>query len=134
VNILANARHAIQAVQAGNTRGERERAASGIRGEHERAAAGSTVVLDTPGVVLRTSRHDDRVVIAVADRGIGISADDLPHVFDPYYTTRRSGTGLGLPIAKNIVEGLGGSISVASRAGEGTDVRIELPLRSGTPA
>jgi two-component system sensor histidine kinase HydH len=54
-------------------------------------------------------------VISVSDRGVGIPPEDLPHVFDPYYTTRRSGTGLGLPIAKNIVEGLGGTISVTSR-------------------
>jgi len=137
VNVLANARHAVQAVQAGHARGardDREHPVPDSRGERERAASTSTVVLDTPGVVLRTSRHDDRVAISVADRGSGISADDLPHVFDPYYTTRRSGTGLGLPIAKNIVEGLGGTISVTSRAGKGTDVRIELPLRTGTPA
>ena len=55
-------------------------------------------------------------------------------MFDPYYTTRRSGTGLGLPIAKNIVEGLGGVISVTSRPAEGTDVRIDLPVRAGSPA
>ena len=53
-------------------------------------------------------------------------------MFDPYYTTRRSGTGLGLPIAKNIVEGLGGTIAVTSRQAEGTTVRIELPARPGT--
>ena len=85
-------------------------------------------------MVLRTERHESRVVISIADRGVGISPDDLPHVFDPYYTTRRSGTGLGLPIAKNIVEGLGGMISVTSRPAEGTDVRIDLPVRAGTPA
>jgi len=115
VNILVNARHAVQAV-----------AAEGPRG--------GAVVLDDPGVVLRTERHESRVVISIADRGVGISPDDLPHVFDPYYTTRRSGTGLGLPIAKNIVEGLGGTISVTSRPAAGTDVRIDLPVRAGTPA
>ena len=47
----------------------------------------------------------------------GISADDLAHIFDPYFTTRRAGTGLGLPIAKNIIEGLGGSVTVSSRRG-----------------
>jgi signal transduction histidine kinase len=48
-------------------------------------------------------------------------------VFDPYFTTRRTGTGLGLAISRNIIEGLGGTISVASRLESGTDVRIELP-------
>ena len=91
-------------------------------------------MLDEPAVVLRTAWQESRVVISVSDRGVGIPPEDLPHVFDPYYTTRRSGTGLGLPIAKNIVEGLGGTISVTSRLGEGTDVRIDLPVRAGTPA
>ena len=115
VNVLVNARHAVLAV-----------AAEGPRG--------GAVVLDDPGVVLRTERHESRVVISITDRGVGISPDDLTHVFDPYYTTRRSGTGLGLPIAKNIVEGLGGTISVTSRPAAGTDVRIDLPVRAGTPA
>jgi signal transduction histidine kinase len=118
VNILANARHAVQAVAADRPRGATRR----------------TVVLDEPSVILRTSRHESRVVISVSDRGVGISPEDLPHVFDPYYTTRRSGTGLGLPIAKNIVEGLGGTIAVTSRIADGTDVRIDLPVRAGTPA
>jgi len=126
VNILSNARHAVQAMAA-----DRQ---GGGRGERERAAQGSTVVLDEPAVVLRTSRHDSRVVISVSDHGTGISPEHLPHVFDPYYTTRRAGTGLGLPIAKNIIEGLGGTISVTSQPAKGTDVRIDLPVRAVTPA
>jgi signal transduction histidine kinase len=68
------------------------------------------------------------VLITVQDSGTGISADDMSHIFDPYFTTRRKGTGLGLPIAKNIIEGLGGSIAVASRLGEGTTIELDLPL------
>jgi len=71
----------------------------------------------------------ERVVISVRDRGPGIAADDLPRVFDPYFTTRRGGTGLGLAISKNIVEGLGGTLSVLSRPGHGTEFRIELGHR-----
>ncbi len=51
----------------------------------------------------------------------------MAHIFDPYFTTRRAGTGLGLPIAKNIIEGLGGTLAVSSRRGEGTEIRIDLP-------
>jgi signal transduction histidine kinase len=83
-------------------------------------------------VVIRTRRAGDRVTIAIVDRGAGIAPDDLAHVFDPYFTTRRAGTGLGLPIAKNIVEGLGGSLAVSSRLGEGTEILIDLPRRSNT--
>jgi len=53
----------------------------------------------------------------------------VARVFDPYFTTKRGGTGLGLPIAKNIIEGLGGSITVDSAAGRGTEMRIEFPLQ-----
>jgi len=80
------------------------------------------------GVRLSTAVDGDRVRIVIADRGTGISASDLPHVFDPYFTTKGGGTGLGLPIAKNIVEGLNGSIAVTSAPGRGTEIQIALPL------
>jgi len=57
----------------------------------------------------------------------------LARVFDPYFTTRRTGTGLGLAISRNIIEGLGGTITVSSHAGRGTDVRIELPGTARNP-
>ncbi len=82
-----------------------------------------------PTPVMLTSRSDgDRVTLTIADRGVGIEPAALAHVFDPYFTTKRGGTGLGLPIAKNIIEGLGGSIAVSSTAGQGTELRIELPI------
>jgi signal transduction histidine kinase len=68
------------------------------------------------------------VAIVIADRGAGIDRADLPRIFDPFFTTKRGGTGLGLPIAKNIVEGLGGAITVSSTPGKGTAIRVELPL------
>ena len=80
------------------------------------------------GVVLHTRLSGDGVRIVIADRGAGIEPSELAHVFDPYFTTKRGGTGLGLPIAKNIVEGLGGAITVSSTPGKGTAIRVELPL------
>jgi signal transduction histidine kinase len=103
VNILTNARHAVLARTAPPQKGS-----YGVRVVTARAASG-------------------RVAIEVRDRGVGIGPDDLARVFDPYFTTRRTGTGLGLAISRNIIEGLGGTITVSSRAGDGTDVRIELP-------
>jgi signal transduction histidine kinase len=83
---------------------------------------------DASHVVCASHASGRRVCIDIQDRGTGISADALAHVFDPYFTTKRGGTGLGLPIAKNIIEGLGGTIAVSSTLGRGTDVRIELPI------
>jgi signal transduction histidine kinase len=79
-------------------------------------------------VFLSTRSAADGVTIIVADNGVGISGADLPRVFDPYFTTKRGGTGLGLPIAKNIIEGLGGAITIASAPGRGTEMRIKLPF------
>ena len=80
-----------------------------------------------PPVVVSTGRlADHRVAISIRDRGVGIGADELSRVFEPFFTTHRNGTGLGLPIAKNIIDALGGSISVASTPGAGTRIRIEL--------
>ena len=78
--------------------------------------------------MLKTFAAANSVRITVADRGPGMTAADLAQIFDPYFTTKRGGTGLGLPIAKNIVEGLGGTIVVSSAPGSGTSIVIELPV------
>jgi signal transduction histidine kinase len=115
VNVLANSRQSVEA---------RPHAHAGGAG----TAAPVVGVADDARVVVSTRRTGDRIAIAIRDSGTGIAADDLAHVFDPYFTTRRAGTGLGLPIAKNIVEGLGGSIVVTSVPGAGTEIRIDLPM------
>jgi two-component system sensor histidine kinase HydH len=66
-------------------------------------------------------------IIKVSDTGAGIDEKDLPHVFDPYFTTKRTGTGLGLAIVHNIIEAHDGKITVASRAGEGAVFTVFLP-------
>ena len=75
---------------------------------------------------------DGSVILRVSDTGVGISAEDLPRVFDRFYrvdTSRTSGnTGLGLAIAKAIVEAHGGQIEVASQPGKGTVFTVRVPL------
>ena len=103
VNLLSNAQHAVQAKPGADVR------------------------------LLTSALGDGRVAITIRDNGQGIADQDLARIFDPYFTTRRAGTGLGLAIAKNIIEGLGGSISVVTRPGAGTDFRVELgdaPVRA----
>jgi signal transduction histidine kinase len=105
VNILANARDAALA----------------------RSARGSETPFATDIEVRVSAPRPGRVVLEVEDHGMGIDLADLPHVFDPYFTTKRTGSGLGLAIAKNIVDAMGGAISAQSRPGEGTRIRIDRP-------
>jgi signal transduction histidine kinase/CheY-like chemotaxis protein len=70
---------------------------------------------------------DSRVKISVLDYGCGIPADVLPRIFDPYFTTKSSGSGLGLATSYAIVAKHGGNLSVKSNPGEGTVFTIELP-------
>ncbi len=68
------------------------------------------------------------VAVVVRDHGVGIAADALPRVFDPFFTTREAGTGLGLSISHTIVRDHGGWIDIASEPGRGCTVRVMLPL------
>jgi signal transduction histidine kinase len=71
----------------------------------------------------------NQMTISVADTGIGIDADVLPRIFQPFFTSKkRRGLGLGLPICDRIVKSHGGRIDVASQPGQGTTFRIHLPL------
>jgi len=111
INLLVNARHAVNG--------------------HGAAVAGTgPAVAAAASVVLRTRRAGDRLHLVVVDRGAGIDAKVRAHIFDPYFTTKRGGTGLGLPITKNIVEGLGGTIGVSSAPGAGTEIVVDLPIDS----
>ncbi len=67
----------------------------------------------------------------VRDTGEGIAEGDLPQVFDPYFTTKPTGNGLGLAVVHKIVESHGGELRVQSVEGEGTAVTVELPLEEG---
>jgi signal transduction histidine kinase len=69
----------------------------------------------------------DGVVIAVSDDGCGIPREHLERIFDPFFTTKEEGTGLGLPICKQIVEQHGGTLQIESEPGRGTRVMLLLP-------
>jgi two-component system NtrC family sensor kinase len=68
------------------------------------------------------------VEIGVADTGSGIAPDVLSRIFDPFFTTKEKGTGLGLSVVYGIVEKHGGSMHVDSRVGQGTTMKVRLPL------
>jgi len=69
-----------------------------------------------------------QAIILVKDTGRGISPEALPKIFKPFFTTRKEGTGLGLSLAKGIVESHGGTIDAFSSPGLGTQFRIRIPV------
>lgn len=83
-------------------------------------------------LILRTGRgeDDDRnptAILHVIDTGPGIDDAAAARIFDPYYTTKSGGTGLGLPTARRIIEAHGGRIELHSEPGRGTDLQLTLP-------
>jgi two-component system phosphate regulon sensor histidine kinase PhoR len=89
---------------------------------------------DTGGVLLRLASDGKTLRIEVADTGIGIASEHIPHIFERFYVVDKSrskklgGTGLGLSIVKHIVQAHQGTISVESRPGEGTTFSVTLPV------
>jgi len=79
---------------------------------------------------LRTGREADHAWLEVADSGEGIPEEHLDHLFEPFFTTKEpgKGSGLGLAVVHSIVTRLGGAIDLESRVGQGTTVRVSLPL------
>jgi len=81
-------------------------------------------------IKLRTSMNDSVVEINISDNGIGIDEKYLDNIFDPYFTTKKKGSGIGLALSRRIIEQQGGSIKIESRLGKGTAVIILFPART----
>lgn len=79
-------------------------------------------------IFLRITADPHQLYISVADKGCGISKDDLSKIFEPFHTTKSYGTGLGLPIVKKIIESHNGKLHIQSEEGAGTTFLISLPL------
>lgn len=97
---------------------------------HPPAAAARELILK--------SERDDRgrepcARLHVIDTGPGIPAETLARIFDPYFTTKAGGTGLGLPTSRRLVEAHGGTIDVRTEPGRGTDFILSLPLNERSP-
>lgn len=74
-------------------------------------------------------RGEESIQLTIEDNGQGVEKNELPHIFNPFFTTRSKGTGLGLSIAYNIIEIHQGLISIESEKGKGTIVKIFIPTR-----
>jgi two-component system NtrC family sensor kinase len=91
----------------------------------------SEAVLENGEIIISTKSPDnDTIKIEISDNGIGIPEDDLPHIFEPFFSTKRdtSGIGLGLAIVHGIIKSHNGRIEVKSELGKGTTISIILPI------
>jgi len=85
--------------------------------------------MGTRGILnIRALRQGDAVELQFEDNGSGISLEDLPRVLEPYYTTKKRGTGLGLMIVQRIVQEHGAELQLESHPGRGATVKIRFPL------
>lgn len=88
--------------------------------------------IDNGGTLtIRTSvdNDDSNLLIEITDNGHGIKSKDLGHIFDPFFTSKMSGAGMGLPLTRKIIGYHHGTISVESQLGQGTCVTVTLPLK-----
>jgi len=78
---------------------------------------------------IKVDQTDEMIRLEIADTGPGIDEEQVKKIFEPFYTTKAHGLGLGMPYAKKIIDQHGGTISLSSRLGEGTTIRIEIPRK-----
>jgi signal transduction histidine kinase len=81
--------------------------------------------IEIAGEVAPEQHH---VTLTIRDTGPGMTPEQLKRVFTPFYTTKRTGLGVGLPLAKRIIERFGGRIAIDSTPGRGTTVRLSMPI------
>jgi two-component system sporulation sensor kinase A len=84
--------------------------------------------------IVAVQRSGERTIVSITDTGSGMTSEQVARAFDPYFTTRVKGTGLGLPIARQIAIAHGGQVSIRSTPGVGTTVEVCLPTKAGVSA
>jgi signal transduction histidine kinase len=82
-------------------------------------------------LIIRGFKKRQNTLISVEDTGVGIPKEDLSKIFQPLFTTKAKGQGLGLAVCKRLVEAQGGSITVKSELGRGTTFTVKIPLKKG---
>jgi signal transduction histidine kinase len=78
--------------------------------------------------------HPGTASVVIRDNGCGIAEDKLAKIFNPFYTTKKNGTGLGMGIAKKVMDAHSGRIEVQSKPGTGTEFRLSIPLADAARA
>ena len=101
---------------------------------------GGTIEIRAENVLETDTRWDyalcvhpgPHVRVSIVDTGVGIPEENIGKIFDPYFTTKGAGSGLGLATSYSIIKNHGGSVSASSKPGQGTTVSVELPAASSS--
>ena len=84
---------------------------------------------DDDGLIsIATDLEENKIIFSIIDNGCGIDKSNLEEIFEPFYTSKEMGTGLGLTIVSKIIREHGGEILVESKKNRGTEIKIEFPL------
>ncbi len=83
---------------------------------------------------MATEVLDDQFVLLVRDSGEGVAPENIPRIFEPFFSTKENGLGLGLPMTKKIIEEHGGEVEFRCLQGEGSQVKLTLPIHGGVDA
>ena len=83
-------------------------------------------------LTIRSYEKENSILIEFEDTGIGIPKENLMKIFDPFYTTKEKGTGLGLAVSYNIIKKMYGTLSVNSEVGKGSTFTIEIPMNKSS--
>ncbi len=89
--------------------------------------------VDRRRVILEAGVQEEQVVVSVADHGPGVPADRLSRIFEPFYTTKPEGMGMGLPICQTIANAHGGIVVATPNSGRGMTFSLRLPIAPGSP-
>jgi two-component system sporulation sensor kinase A len=79
-------------------------------------------------LMVSTATCEETILLSIADTGCGMTEDQMSNVFEPFYTTKSQGLGLGMSFASKVIERHGGTVSIQSRVNEGTSINISLPV------
>lgn len=121
LNLLLNAEQAILARRRTETENVEN---SDLSDKNENAENSAS----TDQIVLRTRRVDGTVAVDLIDSGCGMDAETSSRLFEPFYSTKRGGAGLGLPTVRKIVEGVGGRVEAQSEPNRGTQFTLTFPI------
>ena len=115
-NLLSNAQDSVQAQTHAHSQ-------NGVGGEE----------MDADPIRIEVAPSEGWVEVGVLDRGTGIPDDALPHIWEPEFTMKRKGTGLGLAMVRQVARAHGGEVEARNREGGGAEFRLRLPLRQQDP-